>query len=80
MYMYIIMFETSDEFSEQLDQGKTKCNKEDCMLSTLMKQSLMFKYVNNINHQVIVIKIIFLICIIFFSRLQTNFENFFIII
>ena len=51
------MLEISDEFSEQLDQGKTKCNKEDCMLSTLKKQSLMmFKNVNNINHQVIVIQ------------------------
>ena len=59
MYLYIIMLEISDEFSEQLDKGKTKCNKENCMLSTLMKHSLiMFKHVINIKHQVIVIKII----------------------
>ena len=55
MYLYIIMLEISNEISEQLDQGKTKCNKEYCTLSSLMKQSL--KNVNNINHQVIVTKI-----------------------
>ena len=39
MYLYIIMLKMTDEFLEQVDQGNTKCNKEDCM--TLMKQSLM---------------------------------------
>ena len=44
---YIDVLEISDGFSEQLDQVKTKCNNEDCMMSTLMKQSLMmFKNVN----------------------------------
>ena len=79
------MLDISDKFSEQLDQGKTRCNKDNCMLSTLMKQSLMmFKNVNNINHQVIVIKKLTFIILIFinhfFSRLQTDFDNFFIII
>ena len=41
------MLEISDGFLEQLDQVKTKCNKDDCMMRTVMKQSLrMFKNEN----------------------------------